>query len=106
MPALKKIAKIGEKMTSSGFFPPEMARRMLRSPWDFTNCDATLASYLGEEDILASEQFEMWHFGLLLLQVVGFFLCKSDPLGPRDSDAISAAALHTKCAHTLAVRSS
>ena len=47
----------GQKVTSSAFFPPEMARVQLGT----------------DVNVIASEQFEMWYFGLLLLQ-----LCTTD----------------------------
>ena len=51
----------GQKVTSSAFFPPEMARRELDKA---TN---KLKSEI--EIVLASKQFEMWYIGLLLLQL-------------------------------------
>ena len=48
----------GQKVTSSAFFPPEMARYELEK-----------ASGSVVEEVIASETFEMWYFGLLLLQM-------------------------------------
>ena len=49
----------GQKMTSSSFFPPELARLELEK------------SYGGQvvTEVIASEKLEMWYFGLLLLQM-------------------------------------
>jgi hypothetical protein len=51
----------GQKVTSSAFFPPEMARREL----DKLNYRPQSVV----EIVLASKQFEMWYLGLLLLQL-------------------------------------
>ena len=51
----------GQKVTSSAFFPPEMARREL------DKATGKLESEI--ETVLASKQFEMWYIGLLLLQL-------------------------------------
>ena len=53
-------APAGQKVTSSAFFPPEMARREL----DKLNEQPESES----ETIVASKQFEMWYIGLLLLR--------------------------------------
>ena len=53
----------GQKVTSSGFFPPEMARRELGKTVPNKSSDDS-------ETVLASEQFEFWYFGLLLLQLL------------------------------------
>jgi len=46
----------GQKVTSSGFFPPEMARR-------------ELDKVINKDAVPASVQFEVWYFGLLVLQL-------------------------------------
>ena len=55
-------APAGQKVTSSAFFPPEMARRELDK----------LKNKLEREPepVVASKQFEMWYFGLMVLQVI------------------------------------
>ena len=53
-------APAGQKVTSSAFFPPEMARREL----DKLNEQPRSES----ETIVASKQFAMWYIGLLLLR--------------------------------------
>ena len=55
----------GQKVTSTAFFPPEMARRELNKLQDKPESDI--------EIVPASKQFEMWYLGLLLLQ-----LCTKD----------------------------
>ena len=52
----------GQKVTSSGFFPLEMVRHEL----DKTAPDKSAADI---EGVLTSKQFELWYFGLLLLQL-------------------------------------
>ena len=46
-------ASAGQKITSSACYPPEMARRHLGN----------------QAEVIATEAFEMWYFGLLLLQL-------------------------------------
>ena len=46
----------GQKMTSSAFFPPELAQFQLEKS-------------RGGQKVIASEKLEMWYFGLLLLQM-------------------------------------
>ena len=53
-------ALAGQKVTSSAFFPPEMARRELGKR------DNTPESEI--EVVKASIEFEMWYIGLLLLR--------------------------------------
>ena len=55
--AIGKLA--GQKVTSSAYFPPEMARREL--------------SHADHQDVIASIGFEMWYFGCLLYE-----LCTED----------------------------
>jgi hypothetical protein len=54
-------ALAGQKVTSSAFFPPEMARRELDKLKDKPESEP--------ETVVASKQFEMWYIGLLLLQL-------------------------------------
>lgn len=54
-------ALAGQKVTSSAFFPPEMARRELDKLKDKPKSEP--------ETVVASKQFEMWYIGLLLLQL-------------------------------------
>ena len=54
-------APAGEKVTSSAFFPPEMARRELDKLKNKVESEI--------ETIMATRQFDMWYIGLLLLQV-------------------------------------
>ena len=49
----------GQKITSSAYFPPEMARRELASSADGTE----------QPPVLASVGFEMWYFGCLVYQL-------------------------------------
>ena len=53
-------ALAGQKVTSSAFFPPEMARREL----DKLNKKPESES----ETVMATKQFEMWYIGLLMLR--------------------------------------
>ena len=46
----------GQKVTSSAFFPPEIAQ-------------FELGKLSGGETVIANRKLEMWHFGLLLLQL-------------------------------------
>ena len=54
-------ALAGQKVTSSAFFPPEMARRELDKRNEKTESEV--------ETVKATRQFEMWYYGLLLLQL-------------------------------------
>eukprot|EP01047_Picozoa_sp_COSAG01_P010075 COSAG01_NODE_423_length_17260_cov_203.736962_9_plen_1246_part_00 len=58
--------KAGQKITSSAYFPPEMARYQLET-----------AHGRDIERIVASVQFEMWYFGLMVLQLS---TCDAPPL--------------------------
>ena len=51
-------ARSGFKVTSSAFFPPEIAQFELEK-----------ASGQATMEIIASEELDMWHLGLMLLQV-------------------------------------
>jgi hypothetical protein len=51
----------GQKITSTAFFPPEMARRELSKLEGKPETDVKMVE--------SSKQFEMWYIGLLLLQV-------------------------------------
>ena len=51
-------AKSGFKVTSSAFFPPEIAKFELEK-----------ASGQATTEIIAREELDMWHLGLMLLQV-------------------------------------
>ena len=51
-------ARSGFKVTSSAFFPPEIAQ------FEFEK-----ASGQATMEIIASEKLDMWHLGLMLLQV-------------------------------------
>jgi hypothetical protein len=62
--AIGKLA--GQKVTSSAYFPPEMARREL--------------SHADYQDVIASIGFEMWYFGCVLYQ-----LCTEDAQSLWDS---------------------
>ena len=53
-------APAGQKVTSSAYFPPEMARRELDILTDKPDSEIELVE--------ASVQFEMWYIGLLLLR--------------------------------------
>ena len=53
-------ALAGQKVTSSAFFPPEMARRELDKLNDKPDSES--------ETVVASKRFEMWYIGLLLLR--------------------------------------
>jgi len=53
-------APAGQKVTSSAFFPPEMARRELDKLNEHPESES--------ETVVASKQFEMWYIGLLLLR--------------------------------------
>ena len=53
-------APAGQKVTSSAYFPPEMARRELDILMDKPDSEIELVE--------ASVQFEMWYIGLLLLR--------------------------------------
>ena len=53
-------APAGQKVTSSAYFPPEMARRELDKLTDKPDSEI--------EVVTASIEFEMWYIGLLLLR--------------------------------------
>ena len=53
-------APAGQKVTSSAYFPPEMARRELDKLTDKPESEIELVE--------ASVEFEMWYIGLLLLR--------------------------------------
>ena len=61
MDASCKIGELaGQKMTSSAFFPPEMAQHQL---------DLMHSENGADGEVTASAQYEMWYVGLLLLQL-------------------------------------